>query len=171
MKINIIAMAAIMLAALTACNDDDDPVIARYLDIERQLPVYYVLNDNNTLIDTDVITDDEAVVLNSVDEVRNYVGDEFLQAYPSYGEVDFTQYSLIVKTSPRFAYVIDTSESEFTIIYNPYREGWQFTEEIYVNDTLENDWYVERVALVVEKIDSDSQISISYRTKTHANES
>lgn len=171
MKIKILALVATMLATLAACSNDDDPMVARYLDIKRQLPIYYELNSNNTLIDTGSNTADEVVVLNSTDEVRNYVGDNFLQAFPAYGEVDFTQYSLIVKTSPKFSYIINTSESDFSIVYNPYRNCWQLTEEIYERGTIKDDWYVERVALVVEKIDSDTQVTISYNIRTYPQES
>lgn len=156
----LLLMLVSMLSGMTACNDDDGPVIAQYLEIVRRLPAYYKLNSENTLIPTDGYTDENVIaVLNTTDEVRSYIGEDFLQANQDYLNIDFNQYSLIVKTSYRFPYVINPNDSEYSIIYNPYRENWQFTENVYVTDTLDNDWYVERIALVVEKISSDTHFS------------
>ncbi len=161
----IIATLLLSLINLSACNNDD-PIIAQYLNIVSELPIYYELKSQNTLVDTDGKTEDEIIVLNSTDEVNNYIEQDFLEAYPSYLTVDFDQYSLIVKTSPVFQYEIDTSQSDFSIIYNSYRSCWQLIETIYVSDTLDDDWYVERIALVVEKINSNTEIICNYIKRT-----
>ncbi len=161
-------MLALMLPCLTACNnDDDEPMVAKYLEISRRLPIYYKLSGDNNLIPIPGDkANDEILLLNSADEVRSNIGEDFLQAYPDYLSVDFNHYSLVVKTSYKFPYVINPSESDFSIIYNPYRQCWQLNEEIYISDTLEDDFYVERVALVVEKIDNGTVITYVCQEKT-----
>ena len=151
---------------LPSCNNDDEPVIAQYLNVAGKLPAYYVPKDQNTLIDVSQNNNDEIVLLNSTEEVKSQLENDFLQNYPSYLSVDFNKYSLIVKTAPVFPYTIDTSDSEYSIIFNPYRQSWQLTETIYVTDTLENDWYVQRIALITEKKLSGTAISHSYKIKT-----
>lgn len=151
---------------LPSCNNDDEPVIAQYLNVAGKLPAYYVPKDQNALIDASQSNNDEIVLLNSTEEVKSQLENDFLQNYPSYLSVDFNKYSLIVKTAPVFPYTIDTSDSEYSIIFNPYRQSWQLTETIYVTDTLENDWYVQRIALITEKIPSGTAISHSYKIKT-----
>lgn len=151
---------------LPSCNNDDEPVIAQYLNVAGKLPTYYVPKDQNTLIDVSQSNNDEIALFNSTEEVKSQLGNDFLQNYPSYLSVDFNKYSLIVKTAPVFPYTIDTSDSEYSIIFNPYRQSWQLTETIYVTDTLENDWYVQRIALITEKIPSGTAISHSYKIKT-----
>lgn len=168
MKKNIIYPLLITFAwlLLPSCNNDDEPVIAQYLNVAGKLPAYYVPKDQNTLIDVSQNNNDEIVLLNSTEEVKSQLENDFLQNYPSYLSVDFNKYSLIVKTAPVFPYTIDTSDSEYSIIFNPYRQSWQLTETIYVTDTLENDWYVQRIALITEKIPSGTAISHSYKIKT-----
>ena len=151
---------------LPSCNNDDEPVIAQYLNVAGKLPTYYVPKDQNALIDASQSNNDEIVLFNSTEEVTSQLENDFLQNYPSYLSVDFNKYSLIVKTAPVFPYTIDTSDSEYSIIFNPYRQSWQLTETIYVTDTLENDWYVQRIALITEKIPSGTAISHSYKIKT-----
>ncbi len=151
---------------LPSCNNDDEPVIAQYLNVAGKLPAYYVPKDQNALIDASQSNNDEIVLFNSTEEVKSQLENDFLQNYPSYLSVDFNKYSLIVKTAPVFPYTIDTSDSEYSIIFNPYRQSWQLTETIYVTDTLENDWYVQRIALITEKIPSGTAISHSYKIKT-----
>ena len=151
---------------LPSCNNDDEPVIAQYLNVAGKLPAYYVPKDQNALIDASQSNNDEIVLFNSTEEVKSQLENDFLQKYPSYLSVDFNKYSLIVKTAPVFPYTIDTSDSEYSIIFNPYRQSWQLTETIYVTDTLENDWYVQRIALITEKIPSGTSISHSYKIKT-----
>lgn len=165
-KITTIILLMAAFAGLTSCNEDNDPVIAQYLEIVDELPTYYKLNSQNTLIHVEGNADTEIKVLNSTDEVRSYISEDFLAAYPDYLAVDFSQYSLLVKTAPVFPYVINTSNTNFSIIYNPYKECWQLTEEIFVSDTLEKDWYVERVALVIEKVPSDTKFTCTYNQKT-----
>ena len=168
MKKNIIYPLLITFAwlLLPSCNNDDEPVIAQYLNVAGKLPVYYVPKDQNALIDASQSNNDEIVLFNSTEEVKSQLENDFLQNYPSYLSVDFNKYSLIVKTAPVFPYTIDTSDSEYSIIFNPYRQSWQLTETIYVTDTLENDWYVQRIALITEKIPSGTAISHSYKIKT-----
>ena len=151
---------------LPSSNNDDEPVIAQYLNVAGKLPAYYVPKDQNALIDASQSNNDEIVLFNSTEEVKSQLENDFLQNYPSYLSVDFNKYSLIVKTAPVFPYTIDTSDSEYSIIFNPYRQSWQLTETIYVTDTLENDWYVQRIALITEKIPSGTAISHSYKIKT-----
>ena len=136
-KITTIILLMAAFAGLTSCNEDNDPVIAQYLEIVDELPTYYKLNSQNTLIHVEGNADTEIKVLNSTDEVRSYISEDFLAAYPDYLAVDFSQYSLLVKTAPVFPYVINTSNTNFSIIYNPYKECWQLTEEIFVCVTLE----------------------------------
>lgn len=165
----IILLFTAVFFGLTSCNNDDEPIIAKYLDVVDELPTYYKLNSQNTLIPVSESTETEIKVFNSAEEVRSYVTEDFLQAYPSYLSVDFSQYSLLVKTCPVFPYVINTSYTDFSIIYNPHKECWQLTESIYVSDTLEKDWYVERVALVIEKVSSDAVFTCTYNQKTQFN--
>ncbi len=160
-----------ILPCLTACSDDDNPVVAQYLDIVRRLPIYYEPSgDNNLIPSSPDNAGDEVLLLNSDDEVRSHISDSFLQAYPEYLSVDFGRYSLIVKTSYKFPYVINTSESEFSIIYNPYRQCWQVSEIIYPTDTLENDYYVERVALVVDKLENGTTITYTCEERDKQND-
>ncbi len=165
--IPLLLLAAI-LPYLTACgNEDDGPVVAKYLDIARRLPTYYKLSSDNDLIPISTGQEgDEVLLLNSTDEVRSYIGDDFLQAYPNYLSVDFNRYSLVVKTSYKFPYVINTSESEFSIIYNPYRQCWQLSETVYSTKTLEDNYYVERIALVVDKLESGAAITYVCEKRT-----
>ena len=107
---------------LPSCNNDDEPVIAQYLNVAGKLPTYYVPKDQNALIDVSQSNNDEIALFNSTEEVKSQLENDFLQNYPSYLSVDFNKYSLIVKTAPVFPYTIDTSDSEYSIIFNPYRQ-------------------------------------------------
>ena len=83
--IPLLLLAAI-LPYLTACgNEDDGPVVAKYLDIARRLPTYYKLSSDNDLIPISTGQEgDEVLLLNSTDEVRSHIFDRYYQADPAH---------------------------------------------------------------------------------------
>lgn len=85
-----------------------DPVIyAERIEIVKELPVYCSQLDSSELVSADEINW-EAIAFQSEDEVKNYFSEAFLQAYPDYLKVDFSKYTLLVRTY----YDLETMKSE-----------------------------------------------------------
>ncbi len=135
-----------------------DPVIyAERIEIVKELPVYCSQLDSSELVSADEINW-EAIAFQSEDEVKNYFSEAFLQAYPDYLKVDFSKYTLLVRTYYDFR---DYEKREFSLVKNMEEKILYFsiyTENVVSGNPEPEIVYIERIAFVVEKLDKDYSI-------------
>lgn len=143
---------------LTTVGCQHDPVIyAERIEIVKELPVYCSLLDSSELVSADEINW-EAIAFQSEDEVKNYFSEAFLQAYPDYLKVDFSKYTLLVRTYYDFR---DYEKREFSLVKNMEEKILYFsiyTENVVSGNPELEKVYIERIAFVVEKLDKDYSI-------------
>ena len=136
-----------------------DPVIyAERIEIVKELPVYCSQLDSSELVSADEINW-EAIAFQSEDEVKNYFSEAFLQAYPDYLKVDFSKYTLLVRTYYDFR---DYEKREFSLVKNMEEKILYFsiyTENVVSGNPEPEIVYIERIAFVVEKLDQDYSIT------------
>lgn len=164
MKRSICMLIALcsMLVVLLGCQHE--PVVyAERIEIVKELPAYYCLIDSSKLISPDDL-EWEAVLFNSEEEVKAYFSDAFLQAYPDYLKVDFSKYTLLVRTYFDF---MDYDKRIFTLTKNSEGKMLYFHVS-YVGGNMIADKptpvevYVERLAFVVEKLNEDYSVKTIY---------
>ena len=143
---------------LTTVGCQHDPVIyAERIEIVKELPVYCSQLDSSELVSADEINW-EAIAFQSEDEVKNYFSEAFLQAYPDYLKVDFSKYTLLVRTYYDFR---DYEKREFSLVKNMEEKITYFsiyTENVVSGNPEPEIVYIERIAFVVEKLDKDYSI-------------
>ncbi len=143
---------------LTTVGCQHDPVIyAERIEIVKELPVYCSQLDSSELVSADEINW-EAIAFQSEDEVKNYFSEAFLQAYPDYLKVDFSKYTLLVRTYYDFR---DYEKREFSLVKNMEEKILYFsiyTENVVSGNPEPEIVYIERIAFVVEKLDKDYSI-------------
>ena len=143
---------------LTTVGCQHDPVIyAERIEIVKELPVYCSQLDSIELVSADEINW-EAIAFQSEDEVKNYFSEAFLQAYPDYLKVDFSKYTLLVRTYYDFR---DYEKREFSLVKNMEEKILYFsiyTENVVSGNPEPEIVYIERIAFVVEKLDKDYSI-------------
>ncbi len=145
-----------VLLTTTGCQHDL-VVYAERIEIVKELPVYCSQLDSSKLVSADEINW-EAIAFQSEDEVKNYFSEAFLQAYPDYLKVDFSKYTLLVRTYYDFK---DYEKREFSLVKNMEEKILYFSiyTENVVSDSQEPEKvYIERIAFVVEKLDKDYSI-------------
>ena len=100
---------------LTTTGCQHDPVVyAERIEIVKELPVYCSQLDSSKLVSADEINW-ETIAFQSEDEVKTYFSEAFLQAYPDYLKVDFSKYTLLVRTYYDFR---DYEKREFSLVKN-----------------------------------------------------
>lgn len=143
---------------LTTVGCQHDPVIyAERIEIVKELPVYCSQLDSSELVSADEINW-EAIAFQSEDEVKTYFSEAFLQAYPDYLKVDFSKYTLLVRTYYDFR---DYEKREFSLVKNMEEKILYFsiyTENVVSGNPEPEIVYIERIAFVVEKLDKDYSI-------------
>lgn len=143
---------------LTATGCQHDPVVyAERIEIVKELPVYCSQLDSSKLVSADEINW-ETIAFQSEDEVKNYFPEAFLQAYPDYLKVDFSKYTLLVRTYYDFR---DYEKREFSLVKNMEEKILYFsiyTENVVSDNPEPEKVYIERIAFVVEKLDKDYSI-------------
>lgn len=158
MKHGICMLFALCCMLLIMISCQHDPVVyAERIEIVKELPVYCSLLDSSKLVSADEINW-EAIAFQSEDEVKNYFSEAFLQAYPDYLEVDFSKYTLLVRTYFDFR---DYEKREFSLVKNMEEKVLYFsiyTENVVSDNPKPEKVYIERIAFVVEKLDKDYSI-------------
>ena len=125
---------------LTTVGCQHDPVIyAERIEIVKELPVYCSQLDSSELVSADEINW-EAI------------------AFPDYLKVDFSKYTLLVRTYYDFR---DYEKREFSLVKNMEEKILYFsiyTENVVSGNPEPEIVYIERIAFVVEKLDKDYSI-------------
>ncbi len=151
-----LVLLSCVLLTTTGCQHA--PVVyAERIKIVKKLPVYCSQLDSSKLVSADEINW-ETIAFQSEDEVKNYFSEAFLQAYPDYLKVDFSKYTLLVRTYYDFR---DYEKREFSLVKNMEEKILYFSiyTENVVSDSQEPEKvYIERIAFVVEKLDKDYSI-------------
>lgn len=151
-----LVLLSCVLLTTTGCQHD--PVVyAERIEIVKELPVYCSPLDSSKLVSVDEINW-ETIAFQSEDEVKNYFSEAFLQAYPDYLKVDFSKYTLLVRTYYDFR---DYEKREFSLVKNMEEKILYFsiyTENVVSDDPEPEKVYIERIAFVVEKLDKDYSI-------------
>lgn len=140
------------------CNcDKNSEVTLIPLRVITELPVYYVNNNSSTLI-TEKDIDDNVLILNSEIKVKDYFSDTFLHEYPEYLDVDFSKYSLLIKTS-WITYKVSDRKIHFYLEKTNHQKIYKFQVDYSIDSlSIEEGYYIERIAIVVNKIDTNSVI-------------
>lgn len=130
------------------------------LTIHETLPIYFEKLDCDTLLLQDDLTYHfDVLLLNSQEDVQTYVEKHFLDVYPEYLQVDFSKYSLIVWTDFVFYEIINR---DIAIYRNNSDDFYSFYVNYDVGELCDNDPYIERIAIVTDKIESGTKIERRY---------
>ena len=130
------------------------------LTIHETFPIYFEKLDCDTLLLQDDLTHNfEVLLLNSQEDVQTYVEKRFLDAYPDMLNVDFSKYSLIVWTD--FVFYNIRNRDIFVYWDNTYG-CYRFFVDYKVGELCDDDPYIERIAIVVDKMESGTKIEKGY---------
>ena len=101
----------------------------------------------------------EVLLLNSQEDVQTYVEKRFLDAYPDLLNVDFSKYSLIVWTDFVF---YDIRNRDIFVYWDNTYGCYRFFVDYKVGELCDYDPYIERIAIVVDKMESGTKIEKGY---------
>ena len=155
----------IIIYCFCSCDNDNRPVV-KNLPIETELPVYINKNNKPGLINDNEIKR-QVLVLNSEEEVKANLTNVFLNEYTDYLDIDFTKYSLLIKTSI-IDYKILRRKINYYYTSENNRDYYNLQIDYYVGDQFsEKEFLIERVGIVVDKIKNNSTIEFktSYSKK------
>lgn len=156
---NIFGMILLLLTfCFVSCNKETEYYLEEVTILE-ELPVFYSKYNQNELISKNEIIN-KVLILNSCEDVQETFSKEFLAAYPSYLQVDYDKYSLLVRTAPVDYNLINRN---IRLLRDKVSDCYRYQVDYRVGDICdENDFYVERTAIVINKIDQNSKIEVSY---------
>lgn len=130
------------------------------LTIHETFPIYFEKLDCDTLLLQDDLTHNfEVLLLNSQEDVQTYVEKRFLDAYPDLLNVDFSKYSLIVWTDFVF---YDIRNRDIFVYWDNTYGCYRFFVNYKVGELCDDDPYIERIAIVVDKMESGTKIEKGY---------
>lgn len=130
------------------------------LTIHETFPIYFEKLDCDTLLLQDDLTHNfEVLLLNSQEDVQTYVEKRFLGAYPDLLNVDFSKYSLIVWTDFVF---YDIRNRDIFVYWDNTYGCYRFFVNYKVGELCDDDPYIERIAIVVDKMESGTKIEKGY---------
>ena len=130
------------------------------LTIHETFPIYFEKLDCDTLLLQDDLTHNfEVLLLNSQEDVQTYVEKRFLDAYPDLLNVDFSKYSLIVWTDFVF---YDIRNRDIFVYWDNTYGCYRFFVDYKVGELCDDDPYIERIAIVVDKMESGTKIEKGY---------
>ena len=130
------------------------------LTIHETFPIYFEKLDCDTLLLQDDLTHNfEVLLLNSQEDVQTYVEKRFLDAYPDLLNVDFSKYSLIVWTDFVF---YDIRNRDIFVYWDNTYGCYRFFVNYKVGELCDDDPYIERIAIVIDKMESGTKIEKGY---------
>lgn len=130
------------------------------LTIHETFPIYFEKLDCDTLLLQDDLTHNfEVLLLNSQEDVQTYVEKRFWDAYPDLLNVDFSKYSLIVWTDFVF---YDIRNRDIFVYWDNTYGCYRFFVNYKVGELCDDDPYIERIAIVVDKMESGTKIEKGY---------
>ena len=122
-----------------------------------ELPTYYGKSNEQELISEDELVN-KVFIYNSKKEVENNLTETFLNEFPDYLYIDFTKYSLLVKTSI-VDYEVLKKKMSFYLKNENTQNVYLFQIDYYVGEQCaDNEYFIERTAIVVNRIKGNSII-------------
>ena len=98
------------------------------------------------------------IILNSKEDAINNFTESFLDSYPEYLQIDYNKYSVLVRTAPVDYNIINRNIS---LLFYKTSNSYQYYIDYLVGDVCDvNDYYIERTAIVIDKILSHSKIEV-----------
>ena len=98
------------------------------------------------------------IILNSKEDAINNFTESFLDSYPEYLQIDYNKYSVLVRTAPVDYNIINRNIS---LLFYKTSNSYQYYIDYLVGDVCDvNDYYIERMAIVIDKILSHSKIEV-----------
>lgn len=153
-KVRFVVLLLLSILFVRCDKEFHDQIIP----IIENMPVYYCNNKENKLIEDHEIVN-KILVLNSREDVENNFTKAFLNLYPQYLQVDYDKHSVLVRTAPVDYEIISRNIYLLFQTDNKYRYNIDYTVGAILN--VEN-YYIERTAIVVNKIPLDSNIEVTY---------
>ena len=124
--------------------------------IQEMLPTFFCKKDSSTWVAKEEIKN-KVLVLNSEKEVSENIQTSFLENYPSYLNVDFDNYTLLVITDMIGYEIVDR---DICITKDLLQHSYHFQIDYIAGNPFEgNDYYIERIAVVVDKIEDNAKIT------------
>jgi|GEM_PF-5686867 len=153
--LTVIFLMMSLAFGFTSCGTNDDETNQVDLTIVDQLPYYSVeYNDAELLNVEDIET--KVHIVNSEDEMKDLFGDKFLEVYPQYASIDFSQYSAIVATTKMISDISNIKfkflECQDTIIPIYYRLQLSYN----MDSEIHPDHYIVVFGVIVDKLSSDA---------------
>ncbi len=143
------------LSFLLACKRDAQYFMEN-INI-KELPIFCSSINENKLIPKDEIKN-KVLILNSKEDVIENISESFLHEYPNYLDIDFEKYTLLVRTSYVDYHVINRKVS---LIKETCCNYYHLQIRYEVGEILpENNYSVERIAIISEKINKDTEIKV-----------
>lgn len=140
----------------SSCNKEIDYPIDNVQIIE-ELSIFYCKKDQNELIGDNEIVN-KIIILNSKEDAINNFTESFLDSYPEYLQIDYNKYSVLVRTAPVDYNIINRNIS---LLFYKTSNSYQYYIDYLVGDVCDvNDYYIERTAIVIDKILSHSKIEV-----------
>ncbi|MGL4367212.1 MAG: hypothetical protein ACRCTQ_02865 [Brevinemataceae bacterium] len=140
------------------CNKGIEPTIKEFI-INYELPVYFVINNQNNLIPQNQINN-KIMHFNTKKEVQSYFTETFLENYPDYLNVDFSKYSLLVQTTCVY-YNINKRVIRF--YWSNTEKKYRYNVDYYTTTVCDDEsYYIERTAIIIDKIEGPLTIEASY---------
>lgn len=159
MRQKVFVCVLILISCFYSCKDDDSPT--QYLQIVAELPVYCANSNEQGLISKDELVN-KVFVYNSKEDVKNNFTEAFLNKFPDYLHIDFTKYSLLVKTSI-VDYEILNKKISFYLKNRDTQNIYHYQIDYYVGEQCaDNEYFIERSAIVVDKIMGNNIVESGY---------
>lgn len=154
----ILNVLAVCFLSFCSCSKEDQPR-TKNIPIISELEIYYRKNLPQELIKEKEIIN-KVLILNSEDEVEKEFTPSFLDEFRDYTNIDFNKYTLLVRTS-----IVDYEIMNRKIFfYKKITEGiesFNLQIDYYVgNQCSENEYYIERVAVIIDKLENIKKIEI-----------
>ena len=139
-----------------SCNKEMDSPIEN-IAIKEELPIYISKKNSNKLIcDNEIVN--KIIILNSKEDALNNFTESFLVSYPEYLQIDYNRYSVLVRTAPVDYNVINRNIS---LLFQKTSNCYRYQIDYLVGDVCDvNDYYIERTAIVIDKILSHTKIEV-----------
>lgn len=152
----IFIVFSLQIIFFSSCNKEIDYPVDN-IQIIEELSIFYCKKNQNELIGDNEIVN-KIVILNSKEDAINNFTESFLESYPEYLQIDYNKYSVLVRTAPVDYNIISRNIS---FLFHKTSNTYQYQIDYLVGDVCDvDDYYIERTAIVIDKILSHSKIEV-----------
>lgn len=160
-KINkrLILLTVLLLTLILNSCDKNSYHPTERISILKEIPIFFCKKNQNKLIDDSEIVN-EIKILNSKEDAESNFTKAFLESYPEYTQVDYSKYSVLVRTAPVDYNIINR---KISLLFYKTSKIYQYQVDYLVGDICDvDDYYIERTAIIINKIPSNTRIEAGY---------